>query len=111
MQTQPWRGRASDKRDAKVLRSRRKRRRLGQAASLLTYGSGKRLDSSAIDFAFFPAPTERTPSRESANNGHPVCGNYDRLRLGGLRSLAAVAARKSAPFPGADGADALQGIG
>jgi hypothetical protein len=31
--------------------------------------------------------------------------------FGGLRSLAAVAGRELAPFHGADGADALQGIG
>src|SRR4029077_5964142 len=40
-----------------------------------------------------------------------VCGNADRWRPGGLRSLAAVAGRKLASFHGADGADALQGIG
>src|SRR6266436_193134 len=58
----------------------------------------------------FTAPTERTPSRGSADNG-PDRGNDDRRKFGGLRSLAAVAGRKSAPFHGADGADALQGIG
>ena len=38
---------------------------------------------------------------------HP--GNDDPWRLGGLRSLAAVADRKLTPFHGADGADA-QGV-
>src|SRR4029077_1153547 len=37
-------------------------------------------------------------------------GNNDRWRLGGLRSLVAVGGRKSTPYHGADGADALQGI-
>src|SRR5258708_33817446 len=59
----------------------------------------------------FTAPTERTPSREPAGNGPSVGGNDDRSRPGGLRSLAAVAGRKSTPFHGADGAGALQGIG
>src|SRR6266481_5831484 len=59
----------------------------------------------------FTAPTERTPSRESAINGPSVRGNDDRWRPGGLRSLAAVAGRKPTPFYAADGADALQGIG
>ena len=60
---------------------------------------------------YLTAPTERTPSRESASNVPSVGGNDVRWRPGGLRSLAAVAGRKSAPFHGADGADALQGIG
>jgi hypothetical protein len=37
-----------------------------------------------------------------------ACGNDNRWRPGGLRSLAAAGAPKSAPFHGADGADALQ---
>src|SRR4029077_5733728 len=59
----------------------------------------------------FTAPTERTPSRGSASNGPLVPGKDDRQRPGGLRSLAAVAGREPTPFHGADGADALQGIG
>jgi hypothetical protein len=47
---------------------------------------------------------ERTPSREAASNGPSVRGSADRLKPGGLRALAAVAGRKSAPFHGADGA-------
>jgi hypothetical protein len=39
----------------------------------------------------FTAPTERTPSRESASNVPSVGGNDVRWRPGGLRSLAAVA--------------------
>src|SRR5258708_35618318 len=62
----------------------------------------------AVNQHRFTAATERAPSRESANNGHPVCGNDDRRRPGGLRSLAAVAGRKSTPPHGADGADILQ---
>ena len=38
-------------------------------------------------------------------------GNDDRRRLGGRRSLAAVAGRKPSSLHGADGADALQQIG
>jgi hypothetical protein len=37
--------------------------------------------------------------------------NDHRCRPGGLRSLAAVAGPESTPFHGADGADALQGLG
>src|SRR4029077_19494018 len=33
--SKPWRGRASDRRDERVLRSRSEQRRLGEAASLL----------------------------------------------------------------------------
>jgi hypothetical protein len=55
--------------------------------------------------------TERTPSRESAGNGPSGRGNDDRWGPEGLRSLAAVAGRKLASLHGADGADALQGIG
>jgi hypothetical protein len=35
----------------------------------------------------------------------------ERLRFGGLRSLAAVAGRKPTSFHGADGAEALQRVG
>ena len=58
----------------------------------------------------FTVPTERTSSRESASDGLP----FVTTMLGGgleMRSLSAVAGRKSTPFHGADGADALQGIG
>ena len=40
-----------------------------------------------------------------------LSGNDDCQRLGGQRSLAAAGRPKSTPFHGADGADALQGIG
>ena len=46
----------------------------------------------------FAAPTERTPSRESAGNGPSGRGHDDRWGPGGLRSLAAVAGRKLASF-------------
>ena len=42
---------------------------------------------------------------------HPFVATMIGGDLEGLRSLAAVASRKSTPFHGADGADALQGIG
>src|SRR6266436_5821087 len=48
----------------------------------------------AVNQHHFTAPTERTPSRESASNGPSVRGNDVRWRPGGLRSLAAVAGRK-----------------
>jgi len=57
----------------------------------------------------FTAPTERTPSSASAGNGA-----HARLPppvSGGLRSLAAAGATTSTPFRGADGADALHGLG
>ena len=59
----------------------------------------------------FTAPTERTPFRGSASDAHPAVATMFGGGLEGLRSLAAVAGRKPAPFHGADGADALQGIG
>jgi len=74
-------------------------------------GCGPSQPLPAVNQHRFTAPTERTPSRETAGNGPSVGGHDDRRRPGGLRSLAAVAGRKSTPFHGADGADALQGIG
>jgi hypothetical protein len=68
-------------------------------------GCGPSQPLPAVNQHHFTAPTERTPSRESAGRG-----NDDR-RPGGLRSLAAVAGRKLTSFHGTDGADALQGIG
>ena len=59
----------------------------------------------------FTAPTERTPSRGPAGNGHPLVATMIGGGLEGYGSLAAVAGRKSTPFHGADGAGALQGIG
>jgi hypothetical protein len=58
----------------------------------------------------FTAPTERSPSSsgESANDSHSFIAT---MIDGGLRSLAAVAGRKSTPFHGADGAVALQSNG
>jgi hypothetical protein len=64
----------------------------------------------AVNRHHIAAPTERTPSRESAGNVHPVVATM----IGGgleMRSLAAVAGRKLTALHGADGADALQGIG
>src|SRR5260370_1064095 len=58
----------------------------------------------AVNQHAFTAPPERAPSRGSPGNGPSVGGNDDRRRPGGLRSLAAVAGRKSTPFHGADGA-------
>src|SRR5215831_2158600 len=70
------------------------------------------------ELAFFTAPTERTPSRGSVIEPLLLsrCGFSQKSifsicakeKLGGLRSLAAVAGRELAPFHGADGADALQ---
>jgi hypothetical protein len=59
----------------------------------------------------FTAPTERSPSRESANDGHSFIATMINGALEMPQSLAAVAGRKSTPFHGADGAGALQGIG
>src|SRR5260370_394402 len=64
----------------------------------------------AVNQHRFTAPTERAPSRGPPGNGPSVGANDDRWGPGGLRSLAAVAGRKSTRFHGADGAGALQGI-
>jgi len=64
----------------------------------------------ALDQLHFTAPTERTLSRGSASNGQPFITTMIG-GLEGLRSLAAVAGPGSTPFHGADGADALQGLG
>ena len=59
----------------------------------------------------FTAPTERTPSRASAHNGH---GFVATMIEGGLEGFAVPRSRGapiSRPFHGANGADALQGIG
>src|SRR5258707_1130869 len=74
-------------------------------------GCGPSQPLPAVNLHRFTAPTERTPSREPASNGPSLRGNDDRWGPGGLRSLAAVAGRKSTPFHSADGADALQGTG
>jgi hypothetical protein len=54
----------------------------------------------------FTAPTDRTYSRESASNGPSVSVQAWRAAVPGSRG-----APVSIPFHGADGADALQGIG
>jgi hypothetical protein len=65
-----------------------------------------RVAKDGLNQQHFAAPTERTPSssRESAGNVHAVVATMIGGGLGGLRSLAAVALRKLAPFRGADGA-------
>jgi hypothetical protein len=57
----------------------------------------------------FTAPNGADALQGIGQRWPSVRSNDDRCRLGGLRSLAAVAGRKSTPFHGADGADALSG--
>jgi len=59
----------------------------------------------------FTAPTGADALQRIGQQWPLVCGNDDQGKPGGLRSLAAAGAPKSAPFHGADGAGALQRIG
>jgi hypothetical protein len=68
-------------------------------AAVLASQTGRPIDRLSSYFSKYSVPR---PSGQ---------GNRDRWRPGGLRSLVAVAGRRSSPFHGADGADALQVIG
>ena len=60
----------------------------------------------AVNQHHFTAPTERTPSRESATNGPSVSVQAWRAAVPRSRGSPV-----STPFHGADGAGALQGLG
>ena len=73
-------------------------------------GCGPSQPLPAVNGHHFTAPAERTPSRESASNGQPFLATMIGSDLEGC-GPSQPAGRKPTPFHGADGADALQGIG
>jgi hypothetical protein len=60
---------------------------------------------------YFTAPTQRTPSRESANDGHSLIATMIGGGLEGCGPSQPWPAVNWHHFHGADGADALQGFG
>jgi hypothetical protein len=65
----------------------------------------------AVNQRHFTAPTERTPSRESASDGLPFVATMIDGGLEGCGPSQPRCAENQDRFHGADGADALQGIG